>query len=160
MFVFLFSETVSLVAQAFPPSSCFRFPSAGMRHCTQLDVPAFKTFLSWTCFSIVLNWFANASGNRAVGERRKRLFKKLLKFDVSKCFAGVYLCDFTGVVVHMEVRRGIRSLSSVVIRGCKLPCRCWGPNLGLLQDQEELLVVPVVVVVVWCVVKGSSMYWP
>jgi hypothetical protein len=56
----------------------------------------------------------------------------------------------------MEVRRGNRSPSSVVIRGCKLPCLCWGPNLGLLQKQQELIVVVVVVVVVvWRVLKKS-----
>ena len=79
--------------------------------------------------------------------------KAFWRFNVYKCFASMYLCDFTGVVVHMEVRRGIRSPSSVVIRGCKLPCQWWGPNLGLLQKQQELILV--VVVVVWRVLKKS-----
>lgn len=37
---------------------------------------------------------------------------------------------------------GAGSLSTEITCGCETPCRCWGWNLGHLQDQQMILTIP------------------
>lgn len=60
----LFFETVSLVAQAGLRLSAVLLLQLPKRRYETL-YPAFKAFHYWTCFSVVLGWFAKAPGHRA-----------------------------------------------------------------------------------------------
>lgn len=43
--------------------------------------------------------------------------------------------------VPAEVREGLKSPETGVTEDCELPCGCWEPSLGPLQEQQKLLTI-------------------
>jgi hypothetical protein len=44
-------------------------------------------------------------------------------------------------LVLLEAQRGIRSSGTGITDRCKMPCRYWELNLGLLEEQQVLLTI-------------------
>lgn len=77
-----------------------------------------------------------------------------------ECFANMHLCViYRGGWCPWGSEGGIRSPSTVATDGCKLPCWCWEPNLGLRQKQQELLLVVVMVAVVVAAAAVVVVVW-
>jgi hypothetical protein len=54
----------------------------------------------------------------------------MLLFVVYVCLLGMYVCTFA---------QGVWSLGTGVTDSFKLPCGCWDPNSGTLEEQPVLL---------------------
>ena len=52
-------------------------------------------------------------------------------------YSKTYLCIPVMCLVPGEVRKVIECPGTGVMGGCELPCGCWDPNSGPLQDQQE-----------------------
>lgn len=52
--------------------------------------------------------------------------------------ACLSLCA-THVQCQESLEDSVRSPGTRVTNGCEMPCRCWEPNPGSLQDQQVLL---------------------
>lgn len=49
-------------------------------------------------------------------------------------------CVLCACLVFAEVRRGHWIPVTYIMDYCKLPCGCWDRNMGLLEEQQMLLI--------------------
>lgn len=67
------------------------------------------------------------------------LLDLLVLYFVHECFACLYVCVPRACLVPWRPEEVLPSLQTGITVGSELPCRCWEPNSGLLEEQHVLL---------------------